>query len=344
MARVSWASLSNPSPYRDAAYSTCVLRDVVYVAGFDEVLGFGRQRYRIEARSVRSGVVVGRWVDEKGYSFASLYSCAALKDRVFAVGATEVFWSVIAFDKGLNIVLRRDFEKPRFIPYSIAVSGDMLFVAGAELLPGGGYAMHVEAVSIDDLTPLARYSSNPRQMGAAAYATLYNTFTGQLVVGGFDNAEGYRSWRIEVLSKDLSLQIISKPQLRGAITALAMNPGGYIYAVGRNGVAKVNRDGGVASMNTGIGGCKALASPTESPLESRIAIISDDTLHIVDENLKIVESLRIARGTEILTAMHGGISFDKENMFIALTQITTDIDWNWSIIAVNPRPRRFKFF
>jgi len=344
VAKVTWVTLSNPSPYRDGAYSCCLLGDVVFAVGFDEVMGVGRQRYRVEARSIRDGYILGRWTDEKVHRVASLYSCVATRNRVFAVGAAEGFWSVIVFDRELAVIRRRDFEKPRFIPYAVDSDGDLLFVAGAELLSAGLYAIHVEAISVDDLTPIARHSSNPRERGAAAYTITFNPETRQVLVGGFDNIDGYRSYRVEVLNRDLSLAVVARPGLRGAVTGISPGPQGTSYAVGRSGVVKISREGSTIMTNTTRSGIKIAFSATP-PLDGRVAVVTDNNLHVLDENLGAVETTRIARGTEVLAATQGRVAADTTNIYIAMTQILTDVDWGWSIIAVNPRPaRRFGIF
>jgi hypothetical protein len=35
---------------------------------------------------------------------------------------------------------------------------------------------------------------------------------------------------------------------------------------------------------------------------------------------------------------------DNRNLYIALTQVFSDADWGWSVMAVNPSPRRFRLF
>jgi hypothetical protein len=347
VARVVWVAESNPSPYRDGTYSCCLcgaLRDAVVAVGFDEVMGVGRQRYRVEMRSVENGYLLDKWVDEKVYRVAALYSCVSARGGVYAVGATEGFWSVIVFDRELSVVMRRDFDRPRFIPYAVDTDGNNLFIAGIELTGTGLYTIHVEMLSLDDLTPIAKYTSNPRERGGAAYTIKYNSETKQILIGGFDNVEGFRGYRVEVLDRNLALVAVVRPGLRGAVASVSPGPQGGFYAVGRSGAAKIGRDGSVLTTTTSRTGMKVVYSATP-PLNKKVAIIADNTIHLLDENLGVVESTRVTRGTEILSiAAQGNVAMDNRNLYIALTQVFSDADWGWSVMAVNPSPRRFRLF
>ena len=337
MARVVWVAESNPSPYRDGTYSCCLLGDVVVAVGFDEVMGVGRQRYRAESRSIKDGVLQDRWVDEKVYRVAALYSCATAKNTVYAVGATEGFWSVIAFDKSLHVVKRRDFDRPRFIPYAVDTDGNNLFIAGIELTGTGLYTIHVEVLAVDDLKPVAKYSSSPGGKGGAAYTITYNPETKLLAIGGFDNTEGFRSYRVEILDTNLTPLAVVRPGFRGAVTSVSPGPQGGFYAVGRSGAAKIGKDGSVLATTTSRTGMKVVYSATP-PLNKKIAIIADNIMHLLDEDLSMIEVSRLARGTEVLAAGQGRVAMDSANLYIALTQVFSDVDWGWSVMAVNPQP------
>ena len=343
MIRVEWLSTSNPGPYRDSAYSCCVLGDTLYVVGFDEANGFGVQRYRVEARRVRDGSLKRVWVDEKAHRFASLFTCVTLGNRIYVAGATDSFWSIIAFDEELNAVARRDFDKPRFIPYSMDTDGRVIYVAGAEIA-GESYAIHVEALSPDDLTPVATYTSNPMGRGAAAYSIAYDYVTNRVVLGGFDNVDGYRRWRIEILDKDLSLIRVCRPDVAGSVTGVAIGLNNAVYAVGRNAVAKLDIDGVVQKIDRARGGSRVVSSSGSPPLGRRVAIATDNNIYIMDENLNLVDATRLPRGAEIIAVTQGRIAYDNKKLYIAATQIISDNDWAWAIAAVNPSPKRFRLF
>lgn len=325
--------------YRDAAYSCCVVEDTVFAIGFDEVGGVGRQRYRVEARSARDGSSMGRWFDTSVYSFASLMACTVVRGNVVAVGATDKFWSVIVFDKKLNIVTRKDFEKPRFMPFSVDTDGDIIFVAGVETAGEKGYAIRLEALSADDLSTIGFYTSNPMGKNAAAYSVAYNPVTKHIVIGGFDNVDGFRRWRIEILTRDLSISRIARPDVRGSVTGVAIGPQGLVYAVGRGGVAKIDRDGSIASLTRSPGGLQIIASHSAAPpILRNIGVVSDNTFYLLDENLRPLEITRLVMGTETTFLSHGRPAMDSTKIYIAANSIITDVDWGWRIVAVNPAP------
>ncbi|MCI4436794.1 MAG: hypothetical protein JHC33_08320 [Ignisphaera sp.] len=342
MPRVIWASARNPSPYRDAVYSCCLLGDVVYVVGLDESSGLGAQRYRIESRSASDGGVLNTWRDDKVHHFASLFDCISLKDKVYAVGATERFWSILVFDRELGLIQRKDFEKPRFIPYSMDTDGKLLYIAGVEI-GENTTSIHVEAISPDDLSQVGVYISNPRGRGAGAYTILYDSETERLLVGGYDNIDGFRSFRTEMLSTELSLVAVIRPGIRGAVTSLSGRLRDTIYIGGKAGIARVNVDGTVLSTNIHATGTKILYS-TQPPVEGRVVVVTDNNLYVLDEGLTQLDTIRLARGTEVLAATIGKMVADTRAVYIAMTQMLTDVDWGWSILAVDPRPRRFRFF
>ena len=343
MVSIVWSVSSNPSIYRDGAYSCCVLEDTLFVIGFDETSGLGKQRYRIETRRISDGSLISRWSDDKAYSFASLFSCVVVKNKVVVVGATESSWSVVAFDKKLNVVARKDFEKPRFIPYSVDSDGDIVLVGGVELVGEKGYAIRVEALSADDLSPIGFYTSNPMGKNAGAYSIIYNPVAKNVIVGGFDELDGARRWRVEILSRDLSLARIARPDLNGSVTGLAVDSQGFVYAVGRGGMAKIDRNGGVVSATRVVSGAQVIASPSDSrPIGRYIGVVSDNGFYLLDKNLGMVDRAIFAREAEATFVAQGRPAMDSEKIYIAASTIVTDIDWGWRIVALNPSPSMFR--
>ncbi|MEM0026491.1 MAG: hypothetical protein QXT53_00960 [Ignisphaera sp.] len=343
MVGVVWSVSSNPSGYRDGAYSCCVFGDILFVVGFDEVGGFGRQRYRVESRRVSDGSSTGVWVDDRVYGFASLFSCAVVRGGVVVVGATDRFWSLVVFDKNLSVVARRDFESSRFIPYSVDSDGDVVFVGGVEFVGERGYAIHVEALSADDLSHIGFYTSSPMERNAAAYSVVYNPMTKGVVVGGFDEADGFRRWRIEMLSRDLSLSRVVRPDVHGSVTGLAVGSQGFVYAVGRGGVAKIDRNGEAASLTKAVSGAQIVASPSDSkPIGRYVGVVSDKNFHVLDKSLKLVDSAGLVRGAEITFVGQGKPAMDSERVYIVANTIATDVDWGWRILALNPSPSIFR--
>lgn len=344
---IVWSHVSSPSGYRDGVYSVCVSSGIVYAVGFDELLGYGKQRYRVEGVDVRDGHVVAKWVDDKGYHIASIYSCVSVGDRIYVFGATDKFWSIIMFDKFLNPVKRIDMEKPYVLPFSAVAIGKNIYVAGVEITSTRSTAIHVSKISADDLSIVNNYSSNPKESGAGVYAAAYNKKIKQIVVGGFDKLDGVSNWRIEYLTEDLRTIKTIRPSVKGCITGLTLDADGTIYATGRNRIAKISKEGETLNLITSPQAVKIYASQDPLPiLGTNVAAATDNEAYILSSStLSIVEAVRISRGPQILSMMIGSMDADNEKIYLASTQIATKDDWNWSILALRPRGKGFlRFF
>ncbi|MEM4040967.1 MAG: hypothetical protein QXM83_04010 [Ignisphaera sp.] len=340
---IIWSHVSSPSGYRDGVYSVCVSSGIVYAVGFDELMGYGKQRYRVEGVDARDGHMIAKWVDDKAHSFASLYSCTAVGDRIYVFGATDRFWTIMVFDKLLNPVKRVDREKPYILPFSVVNVGRYIYVAGVEITPTGSTAIHVSRISVDDLSIVNSYTSNPKDRGAGAYSIAYNKKMKQIIVGGFDKIDGVSNWRIEYLTEDLNLIKISRPSVKGSITGLALDADGFIYTAGRTRIARISREGETLNTVTSPQAVKIYTSQESLPiLGTNIAVATDNEAYILtNDTLSIVEAIRLSRGPQILSMMLGSMDADNERIYLASTQIATKDDWNWTILALKPRGRGF---
>jgi transcriptional regulator with XRE-family HTH domain len=156
---------------------------------------------------------------------------------------------------------------------------------------------------------------------------------------------GIRSIPDEVVQKALQYLNLTESEFREAVQGVELLKATGVVKEGGVIDYTLAREGSTIMTNTTKCGIKIAFSATPLPLDGRVAVVTDNNLHVLDENLGAVETTRIARGTEVLAATQGRVAADATNIYIAMTQILTDEDWGWRIIAVNPRPaRRFGIF
>lgn len=339
---IIWSRVSSASSYKDGVFSVCVYGDRVYAVGFDEYCGPGKRRYRVEVYGSRDGTPIARWADEKCYSIASLTACAVAKGNIYVFGATENFWTALAFDRDLNLVKRVDRERPLIVPFSATVLGDYIYLAGTGYTQHGSTSMYVAKVSPDDLSIVKEFSTDIRGAGAGAYAVTCSRTTKRIVLGGYDRTEGVMNWLVAFLTEDLEPVRFSRPGIRGCIMGLAIDSKDFIYAVSRGKAAKLGREGDVLISSTSLQGVKAYASQDQpQSIGTNVVIALDNEVHVVtSDNLSVVDSARLSKGPQMLTAFPGSMDADANNIYIALTQIVTRDDWNWAIIALRPRTAR----
>lgn len=329
---IAWSQVSATSGYRSSAFSACVLGDRVFVVGFDESLGLGARRFRVEAYSAGSGKPLVSWSDEAGYPFASLTTCCVSGDRVYVAGATSRHWSVIAFNRDLGVVGRVDFEKPKVTPFSATAVGNSLYVVGVVTVREGATAAYVAKISLRDLSLEGEFTYTP---GTGAYAVVYSKKTRVLVVGGFVGGE----WFLFSLDQDLKPLGSVKPGFRGSVLGLTVDPAGLLYAVDGYRVVKLSERGDVlASLN--IPAVKVHASQEEtSPLGKHVAIATSSDFHLVrSSDMATVDSAKLTR-EQALVALPGNMDTDNKHVYLALTQVTAVEKWEWVVYALRLRAR-----
>lgn len=338
--------MSSASGYRDGVHSVCFAEGNVYAVGFDELHGYGKKRYRIESYNAIDGVPLAKWADEKSYNIASLISCTSLGGHIYAFGVSDSFWSILEFDRNLNLVRRTDIDKPYLVPFSAIAIDRYIYIAGTTLTPQGSTAAYIAMVSPDTLSVYKSFSMGREGREAGAYTIAFNKNTNRFVVGGFDKSEGAMNWLLIFLNRDLELIKIVRTNIKGSITGLAINPEGNIYAVGRSAIAKFSREGEVLTTITSIPGVKVYSAQTPStPIGPNIVVVSDNDAYMLSsDRLSVVDSTRLSKGPQILTSFLGSMDSDNEKLYVALTQVVTKDDWNWTVMALRPRARRLRFF
>jgi len=339
---VVWVYAPSSSSYRDAAFSVCVSGDVVYAVGFDELLGYGRQRYRVEALTSRDGLPIARWTDEDAHPLAALLSCTTYGDRVYVFGLTSRFWSALVFDRYLTLVRRASSESPRFTPFSAVAGEGYVYVAGAELTPAGT-TLRVLKLAPDDLAVVGSYAPKIGVASSGAYAVDYSKTLKQVVVGGFDKLEGVSKWRIEYLTPDLEPVRVLKPDIRGSVTGLSVSADGSAYAVGRTRVVKLSRDGSVERSVSSPSAVKVYAAKDYvPPLGGNVAAAATDEVYVLDgRSLSVVDVVRISRGPQIASMMVGSMAVDSEKVYVASTAVAGHM-WGWVVAALKPKRRVFR--
>jgi len=338
MVSTIWSVSSNPSRYRDGVSGICLLGNNIYVVGFSETISLGVQRYRVESRRKSDGSIINSWISDESYRYGSLYSCIAMGSKIYVAGASIGFWNLYEFSPELGLIDHRRFEES-FIPFSMAFNGRDIYIAGV-------YTSEEEAriikVSADDLGIRAVYRSLKKP--SMFYSIAYNEMSRRIVAVGCDSSDGFYRWRIEVLTPELDLVRVIRPDFRGCATGISIDINGDIYIVGRRGILKLSEEGRTIAENRRLGGVEIYAPrQTGTSLGSNIVVIDHNTIHILDNTkLRIRESIRIARGLEAIAFSHNSLVYDGTYLYIAGTESSSPEDWNWIIMAIDPRPRRIR--
>lgn len=339
---VVWSKISNPSAFRNGAFSVCFSNGRVFVVGFDEGLGLGAMRYRAELYSSISGERIGAWSDKIGYSYASLLSCSVFNDKLYAIGVSNDFWSILEFDNSLNLANRVDFKEPGFTPFSIVASSKFIYVSGVLIKENHRKVGYVVRVNPGDLTITNSIEVTVDKADCGIYASDYNEKTSQLVLGGFYEVDNNLEWPIAFLGKDLELVKVLTPGFKGPITGLAIDYDGFIYVVDGVRVAKLTSEGEIVAVNESAYGVRICASNDKrSPIKQYVIVVSSGDLHIMKSaDLKTITSLRLPDKPSLLTTI-GTLASENDSVYVALTQVFTRSNWNWVVYKVRIKSRGF---
>jgi hypothetical protein len=344
---VVWSRIVSVSGFRDGVFGVCVAGDRVYAVGFDELHGLGRKRFRLGSYRSSDGTPIASWADEKSYPIASLISCTYVKGYIYAFGVTDKFWSILVFDRDLNLVKRVDIDKPYVTPFSAIVIDNNLYVVGTAVTGIDVNAVYVARISPDILSIEKTFVTDREGRGAGAYTITYNRVTDRIAIGGYDRVEGSMNWLVVFLTKDLDLIKIVRPSVKGAITGLSTNPEGAMYAVDRGNVIKLGKEGELLLTSTLIQGVKVYSSQigTSSIGLNAVIALDNNVFYISNDDLSIIDSVRLSRGPQMLTTFVGSMDSDNDKVYLGLTQVVTKDDWNWVVVALRPRARRrFRLF
>lgn len=350
---VSWSRLITPSNHRNGAFSVCVSGDRVYAVGFDEYHGSRKMRFRIESLSIGDGKTVSVWTDELAFPFSSLFNCVSYGNRVYAFGATNRFWSILAFNRMLEFISRVNIDKPYLMPFSSIILDRypnlFLYSAGTTVPVEGTTSMYVVKISAADFSILNSFSTDMNGAGAGAYGMGYNNTTKEIVVGGYAKTDSGLEWLLAFFNENLDLNKIVRPGIRGSIMGLTIDIDGFIYAVDGKIVAKIRPDGKVISTLEIPQASKVYASQDKtSPLAPYVVVVSDSDLYLLSrEDLTEVASVKLIKEPQTLISYPGSIDVVHDNVYLALTRLESEDKWNWLVTALTLRPakvRRFRFF
>jgi len=332
---VAWSRVSSPSGFRNVVFSVCVSSGRVFAVGFDESLGYGVGRFRVESYSSRDGKLLASWVDEKGYPLAALTTCTSMGGFIYAVGYTSRFWSIIVFDRDLKIHRRTDFKEPCLAPFSAVIVGKDLYVAGSNINPGGSTALSVVKVPLDELVVEKAFTESAGGAGAGAYAVVYNSKVNQLAVGGFINSEEELKWLLVLLDKDLENAETIKPGVEGSVLGLAVDTEGSYYAVDGHRLAKLAASGELLKTIE-VPGVKVHASRDEkSPLGRYVTVIAGSEVYVLRNDLtSTVDSAKLMKEPGSLAAVPGSMDSDDGNIYFALTRVVSRDKWDWAVYAL----------
>ncbi|MEM2025637.1 MAG: hypothetical protein QXW94_05035 [Desulfurococcaceae archaeon] len=338
----SWRKELNISKYRDGVYSVCVSGDRVYAVGFDESLGLGIKRYRAEAFNTRNGDRVASWADDQGHHFASLFTCRSSGNYIYAFGATEGFWSAIAFNKDLQVVKRADFENPYLMPFSCLFVDKHIYIAGTFFGPEVRTSASFVKLNSENLSIINGAEFETDILESGAYALAYSSGNKYIVAGGFTRTRSSIEWYIQLLDENLKFLDTIKPSVKGTITGIAVDLDGFIYAVDGYRVAKLDSKGKLIQSVDKPSGTKILASEgRDSPLSGNIAVASNEGVYLLSrDKLSVVDSWKLSTtGAKALSPLLGSMGFDQSNLYLPLVQIESDTKWNWVVLALKPKSR-----
>lgn len=359
---ILWSRIADISSNRDTVYGICVSRDKVYGVGFDEYAGYGLKRYRVEAFNARSGEHEGSWVDTQPHPTASLFSCASVGGNLYVFGVTSRSWSTIVLSRELEIIQRTNVPSPYLIPLSGVVLGNYVYVAGTRILPDGSTSLYVAGISLDSLGIDKSFSlREPKWSGG--YVIAYSDRIGQIVVGGFIKKEGGSKGVVLFLDKELELVKTIELDFSGAVVGIDIDDAGYIYAVGKGGVAKIERSAGVLAHRYDVRGTRVhLLRDVSAKPSPHMLIASGGELYILrQDNLAVVRRHHfVASGESLYVVEHDKLTvFERQSMqltlhlsaptvvtdirgydnqiYLALTLIRSESNWDWGIMAVEYR-------
>ena len=246
--RVVWSRTSNPSNSWDIAYAVCEKNEYIYVIGVDQ-----RQDYHagyeihVEKRFKNDGELIKVWIHKLSISDI-VYDCMIVGDYLYIVGSSNIegdrSWLILAVDLGLNSVIHvfsNLSDKPD-VAMAVSAYGDYLYVGGVDML-GGDCKWRIEKRSLEDLSLIDEYTSNPTDLCDIIFDVKVNPITGDIWVIGYEALRCRKCVaRLEILDSDLELVKVLRPFTGCFKQSLAFDFEGNAYVSGVN-VLKFSRVG-----------------------------------------------------------------------------------------------------
>lgn len=347
---IAWSRVLSPSSYRDCVFGLCVSTDRIFVVGSDEHHGPGKMRYRAMTIRAGDGSTISTWVDDKTYPFASLLTCMSYGDTIYALGATSEFWSILVFNKNLELLGRIDIDNPRVVPFSAFArykyTDLYLYVAGTAFSPDGSTSAYVAKISAIGLATLGSIAISADSTSSGAYAVSYNNATKQIVVGGYVKTDRGLEWLIAFLNEDLKPLKVVKPGILGSIMGISIDADGYIYAIDNKSLAKISPDGKVESTIVLPSPSKIYTTQDKaSPLAPYVIVATENNIRVFSRtDLSDVATIRLFKELHLIMPYPGPMDSIGDSLYVGLTRAESDSKYNWFILKLAPKSRRFALF
>jgi len=366
--KVNWIVHSDPSSSADYANAVCEKDEYIYVVGVDGYVDTGR--FRIEKRLKSSGDLVKAWTYNPSGSWDELYDCVIVEDTLYAVGRVGdpwVFsWAIVALDLDLNMLRYAIYSVLASYPshavaWSLTSDGEYLYIAGHDNSPEFNDAQwRVEKRRLKDLALVRSYTSNPSESIDVAIAISINPVTGDLWVCGY-KAVGYDAFaRIEILSKDLELELVKVVELSiiSLCTSIAFDEEGNGYVGGGPFfIAKLSKHGDILRVSR----IKTPPAPAPTLLyfnsfiyafvleeikdTSKPPFYFKHAVYVLDKDLNVVHKTILDVNINISAdTISRRVAFDGENVYVAGShgvRKNTGMDSMWTVysISIAEKPR-----
>ncbi|MEM4717391.1 MAG: hypothetical protein QXE81_01355 [Desulfurococcaceae archaeon] len=347
---ITWSRVLSHSSYKDCVFSLCVSTDRLFVVGSDEHHGPGKMRYRAMAIRAIDGSDISTWVDDKTYPFASLLTCTSYGDIIYALGATNEFWSILVFNRNLELLRRVDIDNPRIIPFSTFTlykyTDLYLYVAGTSVSADGSTNAYVAKISAMSLAIVGSASITADSISSGACAIGFNNATKQVVIGGFVKTDKGLEWLITFLNEDLKPLKIVKPGIPGSITSISIDPSGYIYAIDYKTLARITPDGRVESTIPLPSPSKIYTTQDKaSPLAPYVIVVTENNIRVFSRtDLSEITTIRLFKEPHLIMPYPGSMDSVGDSLYVGLTRAESDTKYSWFILRLAPRSRRFTLF
>src|SRR3972149_2719768 len=203
---VLWTKTSNPSSYVDEALAVAVDGSGVYIVGFDEYLGSGNGRWRIEKRNLTTGNVIWTQASNPSSSWDEAWGVAVDGTGVYMVGFDQFpgpgncRWRIEKRSLTTGSLIWTQTSNPSVshdMAWGVAVDGSGIYIVGEDDYLGGNFRWRIEKRSLSTGSVIWTKASNPSAFydeawgvavdGSGVYTVGYDEFPGS----------GNARWRME---------------------------------------------------------------------------------------------------------------------------------------------------
>jgi len=202
---IMWAVSEHISSYNDWAYGVAVDGSGLYAVGFDHNGAGNTFEWRVEKRSLTTGVIM--WAVSEDISTGSSYAYGVAVDGsgVYVVGydsntaGTNSEWRVEKRSLTTGVIMwavSEDISTSWDVAYGVAVDGSGVYVVGFDQVPGN-YEWRVEKRSLTTGVIMWAVSEDISTSYDTAHGVAVDA-SGVYVVGGDSSTAGnHYEWRVE---------------------------------------------------------------------------------------------------------------------------------------------------